>query len=388
MGSSSAIGELRLPAADVSGTEPRHRAVRDEDPWFHPGVVPRDYPDPPRPERGPLYRSTLDGITNWPDDSLTLPGDATSPPVVDPLAEVPAGVVPTHTQGGIERGHRNDSPGTGEEVADNPIKEPAAAIAGAPSHAAQSSGGKTNAGGSDEPLALGTPERAHHRVMLRHRIAVVLGTTRGKWAVAAIGATTALIALSVVLAVHSHHTPAAAVPQASDDSPAATSSGPAASYPAPPDASATPSAPSQGTPAPLPSDSQAAVSAPSPAAGAPSQAVPPNAPVPPGQPSDDPLTPSAPMPLAPAPDDPQLDQTQPVGPDQTQATPTQGRAGLGDPQGRPDDRATAPRNSSPLSNSLDSITAPHRPDNSDRGDSDSQGRSKSLGDVPGLGRGL
>lgn len=388
MGSSSAVGELRLTASDDSGAEPRHRAVRDEDPWFHPGVAPRDYPDLPRPERSALYRSTLDGITNWPDDSPTLPGDATSPPVVDPLSEVPAGVVPARTQGGIERGHRNDSPGTGEKAVGNPIREPAAAIAGAPPSTAESSEGKTDAGGSDRSSALGITERAHHRVMHRHRIAGVLGTTRGKWAVAAVAATAALVALGVVLAVHSHHTPAVVVPQAGDDSPAATSSDPAASYPAPPGASATPNAPSQDIDAPQTSDSQAAVSAPSPVAGAPSQAMPPNAPVPPGQPSDDPLTSSAPMPLDPAPNDPQLDQTQPVGPDRTQATPAQGRAGLAGPQRRPDDRATTPRNSSPLRNSLDSITAPHRPDNSDRGDSDSQERSKSFGDVSGLGRGL
>jgi hypothetical protein len=388
MGSSTAVGELRLPASDDSGAEPRHRDVRGEDPWFHPGVAPRDYPDPPRSERGSLYRGTLDGITNWPDDSPTLPGDATSPPVVDPLSEVPAGVVPAHTQAGIERGHRIVSPGTGDKAVGNPTKEPAAAVAGARPLAAESSEGKTDAGGSDGSSALGITERAHHRVMLRHRIAGVLGTTRGKWAVAATAATTALVALGVVLAVHSHHTPAGMVPQASDDSPAATSSDPSASYPAPPAASATPSAPSQDTDAPPTSDSQAAVSDPSPAVGSPSQAMPPNAPVPPGQPSDDPLTPSAPMPLDPAPNDPQLDQTQPVGPDWTQATPTQGRAGLAGPRGRPDDRATTPRNSSPLRNSLDSITAPHRPDNSDRGDSDSRGRSKSFGDVPGLGRGL
>jgi hypothetical protein len=387
MGSSSAVGELRLPASDDSGAEPRHRAVRDEDPWFHPGVAPRDYPDPPRPERSALYRSTLDGVTNWPDDSPTLPGDATSPPVVDPLSEVPAGVVPPHTEAGIERGHRNDSPGTGEKAVGNPIKEPAAAVAGAPTLVAGSPAAKADAAGSDRSSALGTTERGHHRVMLRDRIAGVLGSTRGKWAVAAIAAA-ALVALGVVLAVHSHHTPAVAVPQANDDSPAATSSDPAASYPAPPDASATATPPSHDMDAPQTSDSQAAVSAPSPAAGAPSQAMPPNAPVPPAQPSDDPLTSSDPMPLDPAPNDPQLDQTQPVGPDQTQATPTQGRAGFAGPQGRPDDRATTPRNSSPLRNSLDSITAPHRPDNSDPGDSDSQGHSKSFGDMPGLGRGL
>ena len=375
MGSSNAIGELRPPASDVSGSEPRHR-VPDEDPWFRPGVAPR--------ERGPLYRGMLDGITNWPDDALTLPGVATSMTVVDPLAEVPAG-----TEGAFEGGHRNDSPGagSGEKVVDNAIQEPAAAIVGAPSPAAEYSEDQGNDGVSDGPSALGAEERAHHRVTLQHRIAVVLGTTPGKWAVAAIGATIALLALSVVLAVRSHHTSASEVPQAGDDSPAATSSGPAASYPAPPDANATPSYPSRDTTAPRPFDSGA--SAPSPSAGAPPMVMSPNDPVPPGQPSDDPLMSSDPMPPDPAPYDPQLDQTQPVGPDRTQASPTHGRAGLARPQDRPVDPATTPRNSSPLSNSLDSITAPHKPDNSNRGDSGSQGQSKPIGgDLPGLGRGL
>jgi len=95
------------------------------------------------------------------------------------------------------------------------------------------------------------------------------------------------------------------------------------------------------------------------------------------------------MPLDPEPSDPQLDQMQPVGPDQTQDIPTQGQAGLSHPQSRPDDRATTPRNSSPLTNSLGSITAPKPQDNSDRGESDSQGRRKPVGgDLSGLGRGL
>ena len=368
MGSSSAIGELRLPASDVSAGEPRHRAVRDEDPWFDP----RDYLDPSRRERGPLHRSMVDGITNWPDDSLTLPGVAIPPAFVDPLAEVPAGVVPA-------------------------IKEPPAAIADAPSPAAESPADNANdnnandnvdAGVSDGPSALRAKERTHHRVTLSHRFAAVLGTTRGKWAVAAIGATIALIALGVVLAVHSHRTPAATVQQTTDDSPAATSSGPAASYPAP-DTSATPSDPSQDTTTSRPSDSQAAASVPSTAADARPPAMSPDDPIPADPPSDDPLAPSAQMPLDPAPSDPQLDQMQPVGPDQTQDTPSQGQAGLARPQSRPDDRATTPRNSSPLSNSLDSITAPNTQDNSNRGESDSQGRSKSFGDdLPGLGSGL
>jgi len=354
MGSSSAIGGLRIPASDASGGEPRHRAVRDEDPWFDPRVAPRDYLDPSRREGGPLYRSTLDGVTNWPDDSLTLPGVAIPPAFVDPLADVPSGVVPA-------------------------IKEPAAAIADVPSPAAESSEGNGNAGVSDGPSALGAEERAHHRVTLPHRIAAVLGTTRGKWAVVAIGATIALIALGVVLAVHSHRTPAAAVQRATDDSPAATPAGPAASYPAPPVAGAPLSDPSQYSTTPWPSDSRAAASDPSTAAGARPPAMSPYDPLPADPPSDDPLTPSTPMPLDPAPSD--LDQTQ--------DTPTQGQAGLARPQSRPDDRATTPRNSTPLSNSLDSITAPNTQANSDRGESDSQGRSKSFGDdLPGLGHGL
>jgi hypothetical protein len=388
MGSSSAAGELRLPASDVTGSEPRHRAVRDEDPWFRPGAASRDYIDSSRPERDPLYRGMLGGITNWPDDGLTLPGVVTPPVGGDPLAEVNPDVVPAHLGGALESAPHNDSPGpsSGEKAVDNAIKEPAGAIAGAPSPATESSEDKGNADLGDGP-SLGAKERAHHRVTLPHHIAGVLGTTRGKWAVAAIGVTIALMALGVVLAVHSHQSRAAAVQQAGDDSPVAT--GPAASYPAPPYAHATPSDPAQDTTSPRRYDSDAAATDPSPSAGAPLHGMSPNDPAPPDLPSDDPLTPSTPMPLDPAPSDPELNQTQPVGPAQTQVTPTQGRNGLASPQGRPDDRATTPRNPSPLSNSLDSITAPHRPGNSDRGDSDSQGRSKSVGgDLPGLGRGL
>jgi hypothetical protein len=388
MGSSSAAGELRLPASDVSGSEPRHRAVPDEDPWFRPATASRDYLDAPRPERDPLYRGMLGGITNWPDDGLTLPGVVTPPAVVDLLGRVPPGAVPAHMRGALESGPHNDSLGasTGEKAVDNAIKEPPEAIAGAPSSATESAEDKGNADVGDGPSALGTEEPADHRVTLRHRISAVLGTTRGKWAVAAIGATIVLSALGVVLAVHSHQIPAAAVQQAGDDSPVAT--GPAASYPAPPPyAHTTPSDPARDTTAPRPYDSDPAATAPSP--GAPLHGMSPNDPVPPGLPSDDPLTPSAPMPLDPAASDPGLDQTQPVGPDQTQVSPTQGRNGLASPQGRPDDRATTPRNPSPLSNSLNSITAPHRPGNSDRGESDSQGPSKSVGgDLSGLGRGL
>jgi len=326
----------------------------------------------------------LDGITNWPDDSPTLPGVATPVTAVDPLADV----VPAPTEGAIESGHRNDSApaSPGEKAVDDAIQEPAVAIFGAPSPTAESSEDEGNGGVGDGPSALGTEQRAHHRFTLPHRIAVVLGTTRGRWAVAAIGVTIALLALSVVLAVRSHHTSASEVPQAGDDSPAATSSGPAASYPAPPDANSTPSDPSRDTTAPPRFDSRDAASASSPAAGAPPQVMSPNDPVPPGEPSDDPLMSSAPMPPDPEPYDPELDQTQPVGPDRTQATPTHGRAGLARPQDPPVDPATAPRNPS-LSNSLDSITAPRKPDNSDRGDG--QGRSKPIGgDLPGLGHGL
>lgn len=355
MGGSNAIGELRLPASDVSAGEPRHRAVRDEDPWFDPRVAPRDYRDPSGSERGPLYRGTLGGITNWPDDSLTLPGVALAPAFAGPVAEVPGGVVPA-------------------------IRERAASIAEAPAPAPapESSEDSGNAGMSDGPSAPGTEERAHHRVTLSHRISAVLGTTRGKWAVAAIGATIALIALGVVLAVHSHRTPAAAVEQAT----------PAVSYPAP-YPSATPSDPLRDTTTGLPSDPRAGASNPFTAGGARPPAMSPYDTLPADPPSDDPLTPSAEMPLDPEPSDPQLDQMQPVGPDQTQDIPTQGQAGLSHPQSRPDDRATTPRNSSPLTNSLGSITAPKPQDNSDRGESDSQGRRKPVGgDLSGLGRGL
>ena len=380
MGSSSDIGELRLPASGASGREPRHRAVSDEDQWFSAGVAPRDHLDPSRPERDPLYRGTLGGITNWPDDSLTLPGVAPPPALVDLLAAVPSGVVHARMQGAVDSEHRNDSPGA--SAVDNAVKEPPAAIAGVPSPAAEPAQGKGDAGVTDGASALGAEEPAHRRVTLPHYIAAVLGTTRGKWAVAAVGATIALIALGVVLALHSHRTSSADGSQASDDSPAATSSG---SYPAPAYGNATPSDPSRYTPAPRYSDSHGATSDPSAAGSMPSQDIPPNDPLPPDELSDDPLTPSAATPLA---NDPQLDQTQPVGPDQMPATSTHGRAGSANPQARPGAGATTPRNSRPLSNSLDSITAPRRPDNSDRGDSDTQGQRK-LGDgLPGLGHGL
>ncbi|MDT7630776.1 MAG: hypothetical protein QOI50_2706 [Pseudonocardiales bacterium] len=389
MGSSNAIGEPRLSASEVSGSEPRHRAELDEDPWLRPGVAPRDFIDAARRVRGQLNGGTVGGVDNWPDDAPTLPGVVMPVAVADPLAQLPRGVVPASPRDAFESGHRTDSPTASSGAEAVAIKEPDAATAGAVSPAAESSEDRSTPGVSDGPSALGAEEPARPRVTIQHRIAGVVGTTRGRWIVAAIGAAIALIALCVVLGLRSNVTSASEVTQTGDDSPAAPSSGPAASYPAPPDANATPSDPAQVAPEPWqPSDSQAA-SIPPPAEGAPAQAVPPSPPVPSGQPSDDALTPSAPMPPAADPNDPLLDEPQPVGPDQTQGAPTQDQANLAPRRSRPEDRAATPRNSGPLGNSLDSITAPRRPNNSDRGAPDSQAPSKSSGgDLPGLGRGL
>ena len=368
MGSSNAIEEPRLSASEVSGSQPRHRAVPDEDQGVRPAVAPRDFIDAARRVRNPQYRSTL-GVDNWPDDSLTMPGIARPMAVVDPLTPLPADVVPAPPYF-FESAHPDSSPGVSPGEQAVAIEEPAAALAGAAPRAAESSEDK-----GDGPLAPATEQAADPRVTLQRRIAAFVGTKRGTWIVAGVGAVVALIALCVVLGLRSKVATTTEVTQTSNDAPATTSSGPAPSYPSPTpsDPNATTTGPAQVAPTPWqPSDSQAATLPPAGADAAPMPmpAMPPPAPMPAA--TNDPM-------LDPDPTDPEL------GPDQMQPAPPQDQAGLAPRRTRPEDRVTPPRKAGPLGG-LDSLTGPR---SSDPGAAERQPPSKSSGgDLAGLGHGL
>jgi hypothetical protein len=380
MGSSSAIGEQRHSAADDTGSEPRHRAAHEEDSKVRQAVAPRDFIDAARRVRNPLYRSTLDGVDNWPDDSLTMPGIGKPMTVVDPHAPLPADVVPAPPyafESAYPDGASSLSPGA-PEVA---LEEPAA---GAAQFAAESTELTESAEDrGDGPPAQAAAEPTGRLVTLQRRIVAFWGTTRGKWIVAAAAAALALIALCAVLGLRSNVATTEVTPT-SNDAPATSPSGPVPSYsPAAPDPYAATTDPAQVAPTPWqPSDSQAAT-LPPPGGGAasdPMPAMPPGAPMPmpmpAGSPSDDPLSANDPS----LDSDPDLDATQPGGVNQMQPGAPQDQTGLA-----PKQRATPERKAGPLG-SLDSLTGPR---NSDPGAADNEAPSKPAGgDLAGLGHGL
>ena len=402
MSSSNAIGDLRPPAADISGSEPRHRDDSDGDPWFRPGTPTPDDGDRPRHERGPRHYGD-GGLANWPDESVTMPGVAMPLSFVGSPAPARSGAVPPAAVGALGRAYLDDAPGllSGEQAID-PIEVPVAELADgaapATSSAAlelESEDGKPEAG--EGPAADGAEEGAPQPATVGKRIAALLGTTRGKWIAVGVGAAViVLIGLSVLLAVRSNKASTADVSPVSDNSPAATSSGP----PPVPDPGLGPNQPGLNNPAPLPTDSLGGAgtgAAADPWVGSSSQAVP-NTSLPPGQTPADlsapgsaavPPPPGAAMPSDPDAYDPELDG--PVGPNPTPGTTpgaTPSDPGLSDPMARPNDHAATPRKAGPLG-SLDSITKPETPDSTGRGDSGSTGNNKTFGDgLGGLGHGL
>src|SRR5437588_6281984 len=109
MSSSNAIGDLRPPAADISGSEPRHRDDSDGDPWFRPGSPTPDDGDRPRHERGGRHYGD-GGLANWPDESVTMPGVAMPVSYADPPAQAPVGLAPSADAGAAGPGYHDESP--------------------------------------------------------------------------------------------------------------------------------------------------------------------------------------------------------------------------------------------------------------------------------------
>ena len=417
MANPDTIGELRPPAADIGAGEPRHRAAPEGDPWFRSPVPAEDYLDASRRPGGAAPRNAVEGIGDWSDDGLTMPGVGTPIAVVDPNAPAPQAAAPSapavapsapfSASDAPERSYR-DIPlitaSTGlsvDQAADEYsdyradglsdyrvggmaggylVGEPVTALAAATAVTTEDEADAEAGEDGEGPAPTEAEDDVPPLVALRRRIALALATPKGKWVAAAIGVALALVVLSIVLATRSS-TSTADVQQASDSSPTAPAAG--GTYPAPSYPNTTPGYPAQGPTDPTdPSISDPGAAFPSSGAAG---AVPPDPTVPPGGlPADDPMAPSAPLPPDPAPYDPDLDST-PTGADPTMTTPGQDQFGNPTtPPRRKAEERPAPRDTSPLGKSLDSITAPHRPASPDRGDSDTPGQGKSFGkDLPG-----
>jgi hypothetical protein len=333
-----------------------------------------------------------------------MPGVVRPVSYADPPGRAGDGLAPSADAGVVGHGYHEESLRlmSGDQAVD-PLEVPVAALADAAAPTAFATSGaedestddKADAGEGEQPAVDGE-EGDPRRATVLNRATALLGTTRGKWIAAGVGAAVlVLIALSVVLAIRSNKASTAEVSPVSEDSSATTSSGPPPSYPAAPDPGLGPNQPALNTPAPLPPDSLGgAGAAPDPWVGSSSQAVP-NTSLPPGQTPADLSAPGAaavPPPGATPPDpdayDPELDGPQPIGPGQTAGTTPPDQTGLAGPTARPNDSTATPRNAGPLG-SLDSITKPESPESSGRGESGSSGQKKTFGDgLSGLGHGL